>query len=152
MQDAQKLAQKFRSLQNELGSLVETIIKDLSIEIEILQKDQLWAGLDGDGKKLRVGYSQDDFFKSPESAARYAKFKKDYDTPNLIINGKLVYDRIDISVGGNKLIISAASPILSELQSKYGETFGLGEIAFAHFQKTYFIPIFVERLKTFFDV
>lgn len=146
------LQRKIESLRS--GKLVEFISDILdrhkSVLVE-LQKDQLYAGQNAKGKKLAPSYLNDPFFKSKESAQRYSDFKarinprahnsifatKDKDTPNLIITGGLIYDTIFANVTDKSLIIDARSSIISIIEQKYTEPFGLNQTAWDFFTEKY---------------
>lgn len=122
--------------------IIEDIVGQRLDYITRLQKDQLNAGLDGNGNKFTLKYSQDPYFKSPESGRRYGAWKhsmnkgtstlfpvRDVDTPNLSINGSLFHNRIISSVSNGSLIIDAGSPIMFKLETKYGKVLGLSPTA-----------------------
>lgn len=123
------------------SKIIEDIVGQKLDYIVSLQKDQLNAGLDGDGKKFGLKYSQDPYFKSPEAGRRYGAWKmsmnkgtntlfpvRDIDTPNLIINGNLFHNHILAKVSSGSLIIDAQSPIMGKLETKYGKVLGLSPI------------------------
>jgi len=120
------------------AKLIEDIVGQKLDYITSLQKDQLNAGLDGDGEKFTLKYSEDPYFKTPAAGRRYGAWKmamnkgtsnlfpvRDIDTPNLSINGNLFHNHIISRTGSGKLIIDAASPIMSKLEGKYGKVLGL---------------------------
>jgi len=87
---------------DDLGSFdpqkeYETIIEDNAEIIVDLNRDQMMEGRGVDGEFLRPYYSENPYFKTPESAARYARWKqkitpnpqRPLDVPNLFINGYL---------------------------------------------------------------
>jgi len=137
--------------------IVEILDKDKPILVE-LQKDQLYAGLNAEGQPLTPSYSSDPYFKSKDAALRYAAWKqklnqrkensifptRDIDNPNLIINGKLVYDTIFAQITDKSIIISARSSIISKIESKYNEPFGLSKTAWTFYIEEY---KFIERLQ-----
>ena len=100
-----------------------------------LVKDQLYSGLDGNLKLLTPSYSQDPFFKTREAALKYAKFKatqnprtinplfgaKPYDTPNLIVNGKFVYDRMRMVSLKDRVAFEIGGRLRNEIPKKYGK-------------------------------
>ena len=78
---------------DELASIVEAHT-DLIID---MQSDQWMEGRGVDGEYIRPFYSENPYFKTPEAAERYAKWKqkitpnpqRPVDVPNLYINGYL---------------------------------------------------------------
>jgi hypothetical protein len=82
----------------ELNINFDNIILDLAMEekdfIAQANRDQLWEGKTVTDEDIRPYYSEDPYFKSPKSAAAYAKWKqkitpstRGLDVPNLYING-----------------------------------------------------------------
>jgi hypothetical protein len=128
-------------------------------------RDQMYAGLDGEGNNLTPGYSQDPYFKKPGAGLRYAKWKasssprlvtrgdssifkkRDIDTPNLIVTGTMIYDRLVVDVSDNSLIIDAVSPIIGDIKKKYGDIFKLSPIAMGYMVNKFVYPY----LKAKFD-
>lgn len=160
---ARELSQKLHLLSQNLPNLLVESLNDLSLEIISLQKDQFNAGLSSDGNDFSTSIIEDDFFKSKESALRYARYKiknpvyqpkysifkeRDFTSPNLILSdGNMVYNKLGISVENNSLVILLESPILAELQSKYGDFLGLSPIAFKFFREEIFIPYLAEKIE-----
>lgn len=128
----------------------EILDEDKSVLVE-LQKDQLYSGQNAEGGRLAPSYLNDPYFKSPAAALRYAQFKeklnqrrgnsifgkKDFEVPNLIVNGKLFYDTIFAQVTDKSLIISAQSSILAKLETKYQFVLGLNKIAWDFYAEEY---------------
>jgi hypothetical protein len=156
------LVDRLEKLKN--GKLVDLIVEvldeDKTILVEI-QKDQLFAGQNASGGNLAPSYFADPYFKSPIGAAKYAKFKeqndktvrkhnpafkpKEFETPNLIINGRLFYNAIFAQLSNDSLILDSRGAIISKLESKYKDLMGLNEVAWTHYIKQY---KFIERLQT----
>lgn len=127
------LSQRLQSL-NLIREIEALMSEDEGLLLELM-KDQLFAGLDGDGNPLRPTYQEDPYFKSREAAQRYSDWKdtmfqrthndlftrRPPGTPNLIITGTLFYHTLVASVGNDSLIINAQSPIIGKLEGKYGD-------------------------------
>ena len=143
-----ELANRIEQLRTkELVRIISEIFDEHRYLLVELQKDQLYAGRNAKDRELNPTYYNDPYFKTPAAAARYAKWKsslnvrthnpifpqKQYETPNLIITGTLIYDTIFAKVSNGILEMSANSSILSELEQKYDEPFGLGKTAFEEF-------------------
>lgn len=124
--------QKIQVINENLIKWIEDILD--SLDVEQLFKDQMYAGLDGDGKSLTPTYSQDPYFKKPGGGQRYADWKeskrkpqnsifpqKGTDTPDLFINGNLVHNRIVVTVGNSIIKTDINSIISDKIKSKYGE-------------------------------
>lgn len=145
-----------------LISYAEDVLrKDVTILLQ-LQKDQLLAGKKQDGNAL-PSYYQDPFFKSPIKAARYAQFKdkliftkvydifgeKEMETPNLIVKGNLVHDRLFVQIGDGTIIFDANSPIRGKLIAKYNNLFGLNQTALNYYLNTFFINEYRLKIENF---
>lgn len=124
--------QKITGINQNLILWIEDILDTL--DIVDLFRDQLYAGLDGDGKALTPSYSQDPYFIRPGAPERYAKWKesrrkgqnnifpqKGVDTPDLFINGSLVYNRIIVNIDNGIINTDIDSLIESKIKNKYGE-------------------------------
>jgi hypothetical protein len=79
-------------------TLIEPIIEKHLNEMVDINQTQLLEGKDTFGKDIRPYYSEDPYFKTPESATRYARWKRNIepsgsyanrkmDVPNLHIDG-----------------------------------------------------------------
>lgn len=131
------LSQRLQSL-NLIREIEALMSEDEGLLLELM-KDQLYAGLDGDGNPLRPTYQDDPYFKefkNPQAAAQaYSDWKdgmmqrthntlfakRPSGTPNLIITGSWFYDTLVAYAGNDSLIINAQSPIINELEGKYGD-------------------------------
>lgn len=120
---------------------VEGIIVDNKEEFVDYIQEQLYSGVDGDGKSLTPTYLTDPFFTSPESGRwknngkGYAKWKNEITTPtpsylgyhkrniyipNLIIRGDF-YDSITaIPIDKGIRIFSRGVDFAQDIESKYG--------------------------------
>jgi len=98
-----------------------------------LNRQQLLDGKGSDGLDLHPFYSEDPYFKSKESAARYAAFKqritpnknRNPDAPNLFINGKL-HGTIKLFVSDSRAIFRTEGSIF-DVEAKYPKALGLDE-------------------------
>lgn len=97
-------------------------------QILFLNKMQLLRGLDKHGKYLSPKYSEDPFFKSPESAKRYAEWKsriepktdKPFDVPNLFITGRY-HSSIDIHVKDASIETMSSDPNAASIEGKFSD-------------------------------
>ena len=126
--------------------MTERILNENEAALKELMRDQMYAGLDGNGKSLTPKYSQDPYFKKPGAGERYARWKdtlwqrdhnsifpaKDIDTPNLIVNGNLIYKVLDFSAASQKMIVTAHSSIIPKIEAKYGSVFKYSPIALGY--------------------
>ncbi|MBD8389663.1 hypothetical protein [Dysgonomonas sp. BGC7] len=111
-----------------------------------LNRDQLLYGRDTAGNELTPGYLSDPYFKTFEQARTYfyMKFsmlqdhesmksytkvqlfpKKDYNTPNLIVNGNFFYNYFFITVSLDNYTIGSSGKAASDIEQKYGKVYGL---------------------------
>jgi hypothetical protein len=98
-----------------------------------LNRQQLLRGLDREGNYLSPKYSEDPYFKSKESAKRYAAWKKKIepvktdrpeDVPNLYIIGTF-HSLIDIDVNASEYTFSNAASFASDVENKFQGIYGL---------------------------
>jgi hypothetical protein len=98
-----------------------------------LNRQQLLRGLDKEGKYLSPKYSEDPWFKSKESAKRYAAWKKKIepektdrpeDVPNLYIVGTF-HSLIKIDVGASEYVFSNTASFASGVEGKFKDIYGL---------------------------
>lgn len=123
-----------------------------------LQRDQMYAGLNAKGQYITPYYSQDPWFKSKESAARYAAWKarlnqrrpapylppRPEDVPNLIINGRLIYDRLRVQVGPYVLKVDLPG---FDVESKFGPVLGYSPLVLDHYRRVHFWPLFTKTMR-----
>lgn len=117
-------------------------IQENSSLVEEYITQQLFSGVDGEGKPLRPTYSADPWFDSYEAdiwqgrAKDYKKWKqlitaparswlghpeRDPDTPNLIITGTF-YESIKASPMSEGVTIDSISPMGGDIEHKYGSS------------------------------
>lgn len=119
------------------------IIRDMAIrherDILELQKYQLLQGKASSGQDLRPYYSEDlkprGWFRSAETAGRYAAWKQDLDypyevsrnpdAPNLYVNGKFHND-LGVELGMDRIEVIGRTSYAKEIMAKYDtRNFGL---------------------------
>lgn len=130
-----------------------------------LSRSQILQGRDNKGQLFQPGYSNDPYFKSRESAARYAAFKasivstadarvlyplftqKPTDVPNLFITG-VFNDGLFIKVNGINFTVGSFYKDADAINKKYnGNVFGLSPEAVQYFRINVYLP---EIRKTLF--
>jgi len=113
----------------ELPKAIEQIVYKEKDTIVELVKDQLYSGVDGNENYLSPKYSDDTFFKSKDAARRYSAWKdtlnqrgqsklfkkRPSDVPNLIVNGKLIYNRLSLNMDKRVFSVSINSGIYSKI-------------------------------------
>lgn len=136
-----ELYQNARTLQDGLtsGEIVRNVLVDHQRDIIDLQQYQLLQGKASNGEDLHPFYSEDiqpqGYFKSVESAKRYAAWKgtinyprqaqRNADAPNLYINGKF-HSELRVSFGSREMVIDGSSSYSRGIIDKYGlNKFGL---------------------------
>lgn len=138
----QEKADALRDFKDKKEIYISEILNSLRAELLDAQRRQLFQGQASSGENIRPLYSEDlkpgGYFKSAESAARYASWKAAYvpypnnegflcdiDVPNLFITGKF-HSELDVSVSPTIILFDGASSYANEIIAKYGlETFGL---------------------------
>lgn len=135
-----ELSQKLSTLQGQLNVFARLSMEEQSERILELQKEQLFAGKASNGENIRPYYSEDlkangGYFKTPQSAQRYADWKaslsypysiqRNLDAPNLYINGKF-HSEIGLEFTDEYMRVKGDTPYAEGIIAKYGEsTFGL---------------------------
>ncbi len=122
-------------------------------ELADYNRMQLYKGLDADGNFLSPKYSEDPFFKSKESAARYAQWKKDItpdpdrplDVPNLFINGYYHFSIIAV-VRGNVVEFVSNNAIGDSIKRKYKRANGLTDESIQKYRGVLLFPLLVRRI------
>lgn len=108
-----------------LTEIAGDILQRNSEKLKDMNIQQLMQGLDSKGKQLSPKYSEDPYFKSRESAMRYARWKKKlfpdtpFDVPNLIIVG-VYHNSIAINRAGDEIQFSASASFAGSVAAKYG--------------------------------
>lgn len=117
-----------------------------------LQKEQLYEGKDRTGRSPHPFYTEDPFFKTPESAQRYSDWKdaitpnpkREKGAPNFFITG-FWYDSLKLVVTGLKIDFPNAIP---QIEQKWGETIlGLNDEKRAIYIETSLLPTFIGIIK-----
>lgn len=133
--------------------LTKEVISQNANDVEDLNRVQLYKGLDADGKFLSPKYSEDPFFKSKESALRYAQWKKQItphpdrplDVPNLYITGRYHYSRT-VVVEGEKIAFRSDDPNSSKIKAKFKNIDGLTDESIQEFRKEKLYPQLVGKI------
>lgn len=114
-----------------LTDLAAAIIAQNATELADIQRKQLMQGKNNEGDLLGPRHSENPFFKSPESALRYARWKQKitpetpFDVPNLYINGQY-HGGIFIKVAGDKVTTDSKSPLAGKINNTFkGKQLGL---------------------------
>lgn len=135
--------------------IAQGIIKDDSLVILNLQKEQLMSGQDNEGGLLSPSYFEDPFFKTVEAAQAYSNWKdkitppiatKAYParprgTPNLFINGYW-QSGIDFISG----LFKNSSELNSKIDSKYPNSLGINKTGISYYREFYFDEKFFEKI------
>lgn len=120
------------------GSLVRNVVTKHADDILEMQRYQLLQGKAASGDDLRPYYTEDlqpsGFFKSVDSAKRYAQWKETLDyprsakrnsnAPNLYINGRF-HSELRVSFGPESAAIIGATMYANGIIAKYGNQINL---------------------------
>lgn len=121
------------------GDTIRDVLMQHDNDILDLQKIQLFNGMASDGNELHPFYSEDlqpgGFFKSADSAKRYADWKqtinypiqanRNPDAPNLYINGRF-HDELNVDFGADAVAVIGGTMYAKNIVNKYGiNNFGL---------------------------
>lgn len=163
------LLSRVSQMQKNIGGVGEVIGKTVNDNRDVilsLNKDQMLLGRDAEGKEFLPSYLNDDYFRNPESAMRYAEMKyrleaehkmrishptlypdKGKDTPNLIVTG-LFQDGMFIETDRDSFTIDSNYIESAEIEQKYGRlVFGLSPESKAFFYEHYLKRKLINLLK-----
>lgn len=134
------LSQRLKTLQGQINAFARLSLEEESDKVLELQREQLFAGKASDGNDIRPSYSEDlrskgGFFKTPQSAQRYAEWKaslsypstaqRNMDAPNLYINGRF-HSELGLEFTDDYMKVIGTTGYAKGIIDKYGEsTFGL---------------------------
>lgn len=143
-----------RNFESNLGTIV---INNQDVLLE-LNRSQILQGRNNQGELLTPNYQNDPYFKTPESAQRYAEFKerlisyhnslimyplftqKPSGTPNLIITGSFVFGMF-ITANKSSFMIDSLYMRADDINRKYGgKLYGLSAPMMAFFRENVLIP------------
>ena len=154
-----------KNIGNVDGVIAETVDNNKEVILS-LNKDQMLLGRNAEGKEFTPSYLNDDYFRSPESAMRYAEMKyrleaehkmrishptlypdKGKDTPNLIVTG-LFQDGMFITSNRDSFTIDSNYIESADIERKYGGlVFGLSPESKAFFYDHYLKKKLINLLK-----
>lgn len=134
---------QLEKLTGGFGAMIEKLIIDNKGEVEMLIREQLLSGVDGDEKDLKPNYSTDPYFKEKYGknwkarAEAYKNWKNDItppspskigfrargiDTPNLIIEGMFHRSIKAEPISGGLRIGTRGIDFGSDVEEKYHST------------------------------
>lgn len=131
---------------------VPNIIQYHDIWIEHSIREQLWDGKNSLGEDIRPSYLEDPFFKTPEQAMAYSRWKdkitpnpnRNQHTPNLFINGYF-HSTIRLKVT-KEAIIYDTNYFGKEIVNKYGDKLlGMAPLT----RETYIEELLFPKIKTY---
>lgn len=135
----QTLTDNVKALKVE--SLIGEVLQHHEQDIMELQRVQLLEGHDNEGKDIHPFYTEDlkpqGYFKSRESAERYAAWKESLSypysvqrntyAPNLYITG-VFHNELAVRFNADSLVIAGGTAYANKIVAKYGlNTFGLSQ-------------------------
>lgn len=111
------------NLEDVAGDVLEQNLEKLAE----INKDQLMQGKNNKGEILRPLHTENPFFKSPESAIRYAKWKQNlfpqtpFNVPNLIITG-YYHGTISFSRRAAQITAQSNASFADKIDSTFDQT------------------------------
>jgi hypothetical protein len=134
---------------------VVKIVDDNQDVLVQLQKEQWMEGKGIDGQNIRPLYSEDPYFKTPEAARRYAEWKqritpndkRDFDAPNLFINGYYVHNSLGMTLSGDDFFLDPTSPKGKDILDEHPNASGLSPEQRLYFAEEKLLPKFAEILR-----
>lgn len=134
LQNLKKIIKNLENVKQIQNEVVSNVLRGSEEEISDLQRSQFWNGKNKLGENLRPYYSEDEYFKTPESAKKYSDWKKRiskndnryFDAPNLYINGYF-YSKIKTNIDFSSLRISTTNSFSDKIGDKYDNLLGLND-------------------------
>lgn len=117
-------------------------------------REQLLLGLDSNENYLSPRYSEDPFFKSKESAQRYAQWKnkiepkrdKPFDVPNLYITGRF-HNSIEVEVGPTEIGLFSDDANSIGIEQKFTtDIYGLNNESKREYIPKHLLPILKNKI------
>jgi len=150
---------KFDEILNNLKKLnpeeegKRVISKNLSW-FEKANRGQMLEGKTKDNTEITPSYLNDPFFKSPETAAKYARWKQNitpnpkrrFETPNLIINGYF-HASVQAIAQSNGLKFDTIVSLGRKITRKFKNVLGLTNTNIALFNKEFIKPSIKQHIK-----
>jgi hypothetical protein len=137
-------------------AVIETFEETAEV-IADYNREQLLQGRDSEGNFLSPKYSEDPFFKSPESAKRYAEWKasiepkrdKPFDVPNLYITGKF-HNTIKVDVDSENLKFHSDDSNAKSIEMKFNrdKVYGLNDETKGQYIDEVYFPRLRDKIET----
>jgi hypothetical protein len=133
------LTERVKSVRDGMSALIGGVLEQHEQDIIEYQRIQLLEGHNSDGNDMHPFYSEDlkpnGYFKSKESAGRYAAWKegidypytvsRNHDAPNLYITGRF-HDELGVKFNADSVEIVPKTSYAGGIMAKYGRNaFGL---------------------------
>lgn len=114
-------------LERQMPSQIRLLLEGRSDDLLDMLQEQMGAGQAASGDDIRPYYTEDNYFKSRESAERYADWKESFMpnnrrnrlAPNLYINGKF-WSEIAVRFGANEFVFYGGTQYAQGIFQKYG--------------------------------
>ncbi len=133
------------------------VIRDTAIvidahihELKSIQQDQLFQGVDADGRRM-MSILDDPYFENRQAAWKYAQWKISmfpearFGAPNLFITG-FYHSTIVIQRTGDQISFDATATFAADVAKKYGnKELGLNSDSRNYFKKTVIRPELVKK-------
>lgn len=150
--DFTQLHTNLNNVIENLDSIVIDLVSEHNPSLTELNTNQLWEGKGSDDKNLSPKYSEDPYFKSAESAQRYADWKwkispssRNKDVPNLYIDGTF-YKSIDFKKGEKEIDFYSKTSHGNNVVAKFPEALGLNKTTMIEVNKNV-LPNLINKLK-----
>lgn len=117
-----------------LSDIVLGLAMEATPSIVDLNRNQMYEGETNEGKDISPKYSEDPYFKTKESAARYAEWKQKItpgkkrkkDVPNLFINGAF-YDSLYAKIYNQEIIVNSDTMLGRKVIGGHKKVLGLNK-------------------------
>lgn len=137
-----------------LSELADSVKETQNVIVDY-NREQLLMGVDSGGNYLSPKYSEDPYFKSPESAKRYAEWKsriepkrdKPFDVPNLFITGRF-HSGIDINVSKTEIDVFSHDANAGSIEAKFSTSiYGMNDETKREYIPKFLFPALKSRIE-----
>ena len=160
MQKLIDLSRGLEVLSGELGNIAFDWLEQNDDYLISTNQAQMYAGKTAEDVPITPSYSQDPYFDSPGEALAYAKYKdawshpeRDWDTPNLFINGNWYYRHIKtLRFKPREIVFKVDFPIARDIYAKYPTTLGITPDNMREINERFILPRISKKSKEVLSV
>ena len=155
MQKLIDLSKGLDGMSDKLGQIAFDWLEANQDYLISTNQEQMYSGKTAEGVPITPTYSQDPYFDSPIEALAYAKYKdawshpdRDWDTPNLFINGNWYYKHIKATrFKPTEMVFCVRHPMGRDIWAKYPTTLGITPDNMTEINFDFILPAIQKQLK-----